>query len=68
MSILLLATGNPTPNAATFNFGPLAASQMAATRIRLAKTQEVMAIAKMQDGSFVQAKQDVKVTIGGCGG
>ncbi len=68
VSILLLATGNPTPNAATFNFGPLAASQMASTRIRLAKTQNVMAIAKMADGSFVQAVQEVKVTIGGCGG
>ncbi|MFQ3252523.1 MAG: sulfur-oxidizing protein SoxY, partial [Loktanella salsilacus] len=54
--------------AAIFNFGPLAASQMASTRIRLAKTQNVMAIAKMADGSFVQATQEVKVTIGGCGG
>ena len=68
VSILLLATGNPTPDAAIFNFGPLAASQMASTRIRLAKTQNVMAIAKMADGSFVQAVQEVKVTIGGCGG
>jgi sulfur-oxidizing protein SoxY len=68
VAILLLATGNPTPDAAIFNFGPLAASQMASTRIRLAKTQNVMAIAKMADGSFVQATQEVKVTIGGCGG
>ena len=68
VSIRLLATGNPTPAAATFNFGPLAASQRASTRIRLAKTQNVMAIAKMADGSFVQATQEVKVTIGGCGG
>ncbi|MFT6535331.1 MAG: sulfur-oxidizing protein SoxY [Loktanella salsilacus] len=68
VSIMLLATGNPTPDAAIFNFGPLAASQTASTRIRLAKTQNVMAIAKMADGSFVQATQEVKVTIGGCGG
>jgi len=27
-----------------------------------------MAIAKMADGSFVQVTQEVKVTIGGCGG
>jgi sulfur-oxidizing protein SoxY len=68
VSIMLLATGNPTPDAAIFNFGPLAALQTASTRIRLAKTQNVMAIAKMADGSFVQATQEVKVTIGGCGG
>lgn len=68
VSIMILAAGNPTPAAATFNFGPLAAAQAASTRIRLAKTQDVIAIAKMADGSFVQAKQEVKVTIGGCGG
>lgn len=68
VAIMVLAAGNPTPAAATFNFGPLAAQQMASTRIRLAGTQDVIAIAKMADGSFVQAKQEVKVTIGGCGG
>jgi len=65
---LILAAGNPTPGVATFNFGPLAASQFASTRIRLAGTQDVVAVAKMPDGSFVQASQEVKVTIGGCGG
>jgi sulfur-oxidizing protein SoxY len=68
VSIMILATGNPTPAVGTFNFGPLAGAHMASTRIRLAKTQNVMAIAKMADGSFVQAQQEVKVTIGGCGG
>ena len=67
-AIMVLAVGNPNPDVATFQFGPIAASQSAATRIRLAKTQEVLAIAKMADGSFVQAVQTVKVTIGGCGG
>ncbi len=67
-AIIVFAVGNPTPSVATFNFGPLAASQSAATRIRLAGTQDVVAIARMPDGSFVQASQEVKVTIGGCGG
>ena len=67
-AILILATGNPTPGVATFTFGPLAAAQSGSTRIRLAGTQDVMAIARMPDGSFVQASQEVKVTIGGCGG
>ncbi|MBU2982799.1 thiosulfate oxidation carrier protein SoxY [Lentibacter algarum] len=68
MSILLLATGNPTPGVATFNFGELAGSQSASTRMRLAGTQDVVAIAKMADGSFARAASTVKVTIGGCGG
>ena len=68
VAIMLLATGNPTPKVGTFNFGPLAGSQAASTRIRLAGTQDVVAIAKMSDGSFVQTSRTVKVTIGGCGG
>jgi len=67
-AIIVFAAGNPTPAVATFNFGPLAAAQSAATRIRLAGTQDVIAIARMPDGTFVQASQEVKVTIGGCGG
>ncbi|MBP0484083.1 thiosulfate oxidation carrier protein SoxY [Sagittula salina] len=67
-SILVLATGNPTPPVATFNFGPLAGSQTASTRIRLAGTQDVVAVAKLADGSFAKASKTVKVTIGGCGG
>ena len=66
--IMVLALGNPTPPVATFKFGPLAASQDASTRIRLAGTQDVVAIAKMADGSFAKASSTVKVTIGGCGG
>ena len=67
-SIMLLAAGNPVPAVATFNFGPLSGSRSGNTRIRLIKTQEVMAIAKMDDGSFRSAQATVKVTIGGCGG
>lgn len=67
-AIMVLAAGNPTPAVATFQFGPMAAAQHAATRVRLAGTQDVIAIARMPDGSFVQASQEVKVTIGGCGG
>ncbi|MXQ07469.1 thiosulfate oxidation carrier protein SoxY [Alphaproteobacteria bacterium GH1-50] len=68
VSIMILAAGNPNPDVATFNFGPLAASQSASTRIRLAGTQDVIAVAKMADGSFVRTANEVKVTIGGCGG
>ncbi|MEP4195332.1 MAG: thiosulfate oxidation carrier protein SoxY [Aliishimia sp.] len=68
VEILVLATANPTPSVAIFKFGKLAASRAASTRIRLAGTQDVVAIAKMENGSFVQASSTVKVIIGGCGG
>ncbi|MBD3763812.1 MAG: thiosulfate oxidation carrier protein SoxY [Rhodobacterales bacterium] len=67
-SVMLLADGNPEAGVATFNFGPSAGSRMASVRIRLSKTQNVIAIAKMEDGSFAKASATVKVTIGGCGG
>jgi sulfur-oxidizing protein SoxY len=67
-AVMVLAAGNPTPGVATFNFGPLAASQTASTRMRLAGTQDVIAIAKLADGSFARSAKTVKVTIGGCGG
>jgi sulfur-oxidizing protein SoxY len=66
--IALFADGNPVPNVATFKFGPLSASRSASTRIRLAGTQNVVAIAQMEDGSFQKASANIKVTIGGCGG
>ena len=67
-AILIVAAGNPTPGVCQFNFGEAAGAQAAATRMRLAKTQDVIAIAKMADGSFARASSEVKVTIGGCGG
>ncbi len=68
VAVTLYADGNPVPNVATFKFGPLNPSRSASTRIRLAKTQNVVAIAQMEDGSFQKAQANVKVTIGGCGG
>ena len=68
MMVAVFADGNPTPNVATVKFGPLNPTRTAATRIRLAKTQNVVALAQMEDGSFQKAMVEVKVTIGGCGG
>ena len=67
-SIMILAAGNPVPAVATFDFGPMSAARSGSTRIRLAKTQDVIAVAKMEDGSFQTTQATVKVTIGGCGG
>lgn len=66
--VMLIAEGNPRPGVATFHFSDMSGEASASTRIRLAKTQNVVAIAKMSDGSFFMDKKLVKVTIGGCGG
>ena len=68
VAITVLAAGNPTPGVVKFNFGMGSGSQSCTTRIRLAGTQDVIAVAEMADGSFSAAHQTVKVTIGGCGG
>lgn len=67
-SISILAEENPNPEVITFNFTALSGKAQASTRMRLAKTQNVVAIAKMSDGTVYMDKKQVKVTIGGCGG
>ncbi|UIJ73159.1 thiosulfate oxidation carrier protein SoxY [Aurantimonas sp. HBX-1] len=67
-SVTILAEGNPNPEVATFHFTPMSGSATATTRIRLAQTQNVIAVAKMNDGSVFSDRKEVKVTIGGCGG
>ncbi len=66
--IVIFADGNPNPEVAVFRFGALAGSNEASTRIRMAQTQDLIAIAKMPDGTLHMARKEVKVTIGGCGG
>jgi sulfur-oxidizing protein SoxY len=66
VEIRIFAPRNPLPVVATFRFGPGAGAPRAATRIRLAETQEVLAIAKMADGTLIQARASVTVAIGGC--
>lgn len=67
-SVTILAEGNPNPAVATFHFTEMSGAAAATTRMRLAKTQNVIAVAKMKDGSVYMDKKEVKVTIGGCGG
>lgn len=66
--VIVLAAGNPNAGVATFHFSPAAGAAEASTRMRLAKTQTVMAAARMSDGSVRKTDVLVKVTIGGCGG
>jgi sulfur-oxidizing protein SoxY len=66
--VLVVADGNPRGGVATFHFSPASGVAEANTRIRLAATQNITAVAKMNDGSFFTVSKQVKVTIGGCGG
>ena len=66
--VLIVADENPRAAVSTFHFSPASGVAEANTRIRLAATQNVVAVAKMNDGSFFTASKQVKVTIGGCGG
>jgi sulfur-oxidizing protein SoxY len=66
--VLVVLDGNPRPGLATFHFTPLAGRAEAATRIRLATTQNVIVVAKTSKGEFLTDRKQVKVTIGGCGG
>lgn len=66
--IMVVAEGNPRGGVATFHFSPNIGVAEVNTRMRLAETQNVHAIAKLNDGSFLMASKEVKVTIGGCGG
>jgi len=67
-AVHIISTGNPQPGVATFRFTPQSGKAMVSSRMRLGKTQDVIAIAELSDGKFLMAKRAVKVTIGGCGG
>ncbi len=66
--LLVVADGNPRGGVAKFHFSPASGVADVSTRIRLAATQNVTAVAKMNDGTFYTTSKQVKVTIGGCGG
>jgi sulfur-oxidizing protein SoxY len=57
---------NPQPNVATFHLGPRSGRASVSTRIRLADSQTVTAIAQMSDGSFWSDSADVVVTLAAC--
>jgi sulfur-oxidizing protein SoxY len=65
-SIHVFADWNPFAVVGAFHFTPEAGKAEVTTRIRLAKTQQVTAIAKMNHGKVYRAIANVDVTIGGC--
>jgi sulfur-oxidizing protein SoxY len=57
---------NPLPNIASFTLGPRAGRAEVATRVRLADTQKVTAIAELSDGSYWSDTVEVIVTLAAC--
>ena len=57
---------NPQPNVISLQLGPRAGRASVSTRIRLADTQKVVAVAQMSDGSFWSDDVEVVVTLAAC--
>ena len=57
---------NPLPEMVTFRFGPRAGRAQVATRVRMADTQTVVAIAQMSNGSFWSDSAYLIVTLAAC--
>ena len=65
-SIHVFNEKNPQPNVGNFFIGPWAGRAQVSTRIRLADSQRVVAIARLSDDSFWSASTDVIVTLAAC--
>jgi sulfur-oxidizing protein SoxY len=57
---------NPLPNVVSVHLGPRAGRARLATRVRLADTQTVLAIAELSDGSYWTDSVQVVVTLSAC--
>ena len=65
-AIHVLTEKNPLPDVVSVRLGPRAGRATLATRVRLADTQSVTAIAQMNDGSFWSDSAEVVVTLSAC--
>jgi sulfur-oxidizing protein SoxY len=65
-SIHVFNEKNPQPNVGNFYLGPRAGRAQVSTRIRLADSQKIVAIAQLSDGSFWSTSVDVVVTLAAC--
>ncbi|MFA5900922.1 MAG: thiosulfate oxidation carrier protein SoxY, partial [Hyphomicrobium sp.] len=66
-AVHLLSTANPRASVATFRFTLLSGTARVTSRMRLAKTQDVVALAELSDGRLLVVRHQVDVKVGGCG-
>jgi sulfur-oxidizing protein SoxY len=64
--IAVFTERNPQLDVARFQLGPVNGRAEVATRIRLAASQNVVALARLSDGSVWQHTVDVLVTLAAC--
>jgi sulfur-oxidizing protein SoxY len=67
-TVHIMTERNPDPEVATFRFSPRSGRAAVSTRIRLAESGKVHAVAEMSDGTVYAVSRQIEVTIGGCGG
>jgi sulfur-oxidizing protein SoxY len=65
-SIHVFNEKNPQPHIGNFYLGPASGRAQVSTRIRLADSQKVVAIAQLSDGLFWSATVDLVVTLAAC--
>lgn len=65
-TIRLLSERNPEREMATFHLGPHTGAAEITSRVRLAGSQRVVALAEMSDGSYWMGTADVTVTLSAC--
>lgn len=65
-AVHIFVPGNPDTKAATYYFTPSSGKAQIATRVKLARTQVVRAIAEMSDGSLKGQGVSILVTAGAC--
>jgi sulfur-oxidizing protein SoxY len=66
-SLHIFALDNPVPQVGSYSFTPANGKAAISTRVRLAKSQDLIAVAEMSDGTVHVAKAPVSIMIGGCG-
>ena len=65
-AIHIIAEGNPLPNVFSAYLTPRSGTANITTRVRLAESQKVWAIAQLSDGSFWQSSVQTMVTTSAC--
>lgn len=66
-SISIIVDNNPSPLTSSFEIDPQLEAYVA-TRVKMAKSSNIIALIKTKNNEFFTASKSIKVTIGGCGG
>ena len=67
-NVSLISDKNRRPMNARFSLSPEMGAAVVGTNLRLGESTDVRAVVELNDGTLLMAKQEVKVTVGGCGG